>query len=215
MNIKNRIFYSVIFKIVPRNLKFKLIHRFNLWASEESISGPGSEISKTEGVVRFLEKFLKEENIKSILDIPCGDFNWMKTVNLKGIKYVGGDVVEKLIQKNRNNFGQDNIRFEVLDIINGQLPDSDLIIVRDLFIHFSQENTLKAIQNIKNSKIKYILVTTFPDSKQNKLIRDGYNYNINLQASPFNFEQPKYLIQEQIINTHERKCLGLWVVKNL
>ncbi len=215
MNIKNRIFYSVVFKIVPRNLKFKLIHKFNLWASDESISGPGSEISKTKAVVQFLINFIKEHNIKSILDIPCGDFNWMQTINLSGIKYVGGDVVEQLIKQNNKKFKSEHIQFNIIDIVNGKLPESDLIIVRDLFIHFHAENTKKAIRNIKNSNIKYILTTTFPDSKENKLIKDGYNYNINLQISPFNFTKPMHLVQEEIINGNERKCLGLWNVKDL
>ena len=96
MSIKNRTFYSVIFKIVPRNIKFKLIHKFNLWASNESISGPGSEISNTKAVVKFLNNFIKEQNIKSILDIPCGDFNWMQTVDLSGIKYIGGALFKRI-----------------------------------------------------------------------------------------------------------------------
>jgi len=215
MNIKNRIFYSVIFKIVPGNWKFKLIYKFNLWASDESISGPGSEVYKTRAVVDFLTGFIKNRKIKTILDIPCGDFNWMQTVNLSGIQYLGGDVVEQLVRQNTKQFGTENISFEIMDIITGKLPDSDLMIVRDLFIHFSQENTQKAMKNIKNSKIKYLLVTTFPDSKQNKSIRDGYNYNINLQLHPFSFNEPIFLIQEQIINNNERKCLGLWKVADL
>jgi len=31
----------------------------------------------------------EELEISSILDIPCGDFNWMKEINLDKYKYIG------------------------------------------------------------------------------------------------------------------------------
>lgn len=37
---------------------------------------------------------LKKYSIKSILDIPCGDFSWMKKIELDGIEYIGADIVK-------------------------------------------------------------------------------------------------------------------------
>jgi hypothetical protein len=39
-----------------------------------------------------------------LLDIPCGDFNWMKLLNL-GVDYIGADIVGELIAENRRRFG--------------------------------------------------------------------------------------------------------------
>ena len=39
-----------------------------------------------------------------MLDIPCGDFYWMKEVDLKDIEYIGADIVDELIKKNNDKF---------------------------------------------------------------------------------------------------------------
>jgi hypothetical protein len=139
----------------------------------------------------------------------------MKTIDLTDINYVGGDIVGKVIEDNNKRYRKENVRFELIDIIDGKLIESDLIIVRDLFIHFSIENVHAAIANIRHSKIKYILVTTWPDSKANRCIRDGYNFNINLQIEPFNFRKPLFLIEEMQDRNSERNCVGLWKVDDL
>jgi hypothetical protein len=35
-----------------------------------------------------------------MLDAPCGDFNWMKEVDLSAVHYTGGDIVEPLVNSN-------------------------------------------------------------------------------------------------------------------
>jgi cyclopropane fatty-acyl-phospholipid synthase-like methyltransferase len=50
-----------------------------------------------QNLLDLLEKFVKIFNVKTILDIGCGDFNWMKHFNFKLIDhYVGVDIVEQL-----------------------------------------------------------------------------------------------------------------------
>ena len=43
----------------------------------------------------------------SLLDAPCGDFNWMRHVPLGGVSYTGADVVPELIARNRRDYGRD------------------------------------------------------------------------------------------------------------
>jgi hypothetical protein len=40
---------------------------------------------------------MEAHDVKSLLDIPCGDFHWMRRVNLQGLSYVGADIVRELI----------------------------------------------------------------------------------------------------------------------
>ena len=55
--------------------------------------------------------------ITSVLDIPCGDFNWMQKVDLSNIEYIGADIVEELIKKNIEIYeGKNNLRFKVLNL---------------------------------------------------------------------------------------------------
>jgi hypothetical protein len=50
------------------------------FGSEESHSGHGSTLIQTENIRDEIKKIVKEKNIKSVVDIPCGDFNWMREI---------------------------------------------------------------------------------------------------------------------------------------
>lgn len=215
--LKEIIFYKILFRLMPRRMKFSTIYKYNLWNSGESLSGPGSEISKLPGIEKFLKSLIQELNIKSILDIPCGDFNWMKTVDLSGIKYVGADIIKDLVRQNRTLYGSGSKDFVVLDIIQDELPTADLVIIKDLFIHFSIPNILKSLENVRRSGSKYILTTTFPDVQENIRIKDGYNFNINLQVAPFSFGKPLYFFEEIGLQDpkHGRRGVGLWEIERL
>jgi hypothetical protein len=65
---------------------FTNIYDTRAWHSKESISGNGSELIQTEQIINELPVLLKKYNITSMLDIPCGDFNWMQHVNLDNVK---------------------------------------------------------------------------------------------------------------------------------
>jgi hypothetical protein len=41
--------------------------------------------------------------VSSILDIPCGDFNWTQSVNFGSCRYFGADIVEDLVSRTMNS----------------------------------------------------------------------------------------------------------------
>lgn len=70
---------------------------------------------------------MNDLKIKTLLDIPCGDLNWMKKVNLSDIDYIGADIVEELIETNIDQFKErTNFKFKVLNLINDCLPTCDM-----------------------------------------------------------------------------------------
>lgn len=220
MNLKtkfyNFIFYSVLFKILPRKTKFKLIYQFNLWGSAESVSGPGSETVATSGIDLFFRSIFNRYQIGTIIDLPCGDFNWMKSVDLTEVNYIGCDIIKDLIRTNSAKYSNEKIKFIELDILKDALPNGDLILIKDLFIHFSLSNIQIALTRLKASNIKYVLTTNFPDSENNILIKDGYNFNINFQKPPFNFAKSLEVFQEEIL--HDKKIfktLELWRITDI
>jgi SAM-dependent methyltransferase len=190
----------------------------NSWQGEQSRSGPGSDYEQTKYLVPELQLLLKSLNIKSILDVPCGDFNWMKEVDLSGIKYIGGDIVEPMIRKNIKKYKQKNINFEIIDIINDDLPLVDMIMVRDCFVHLPNSDIFKSIENIRSSGSKYLLTTHFSwrSENNNKNINAGAWRRLNLQQPPFNFPNPEYLIIEGNVQSNDRdKTVSLWKVKDI
>ncbi len=176
---------------------FTDIYKTNLWGSKESFSGTGSELAQTKVLREKLPKLLIELKLKSMLDIPCGDFNWLKEVDLNNISYFGADIVENLIRSNNENYYSENRKFLKLDIINDNLPKVDLILCRDLLIHFSFKDIFRSLENIKKCGSKYLLVTSNPSTKKNLNILTGQWRDLNLLLPPFSFPKPMRVIEEQ------------------
>jgi len=189
---------------------FSEIYRNNSWADSESVSGRGSTLAHTVIIRKVLPALLNELGAKSILDAPCGDFNWMQHVDLGAIEYLGADVVPELIRQNRLRYpGRE---FLVLDITKDELPVTDVILCRDCFIHLSFGHTRAAIENFKRSGSTYLLATTHTSVRQNTDTESGGGHYINLQLAPFGFPAPLRLIEEDV---ELGKCLGLWRLEDL
>lgn len=159
----------------------------------ETSSGYGSTLNLTKTVRSFLTNTILKYNIKSILDLGCGDFNWMSKIDLSNINYTGYDCHEQLIKENTIKYGKDNIKFECKDILNCNYPEVDLILCRDVMFHLNQSLAEKLLSKIKQSNSIFLLATTFPNNIKNfsqiKIssgIKEWYFHMINLDIEPFN-----------------------------
>jgi hypothetical protein len=176
----------------------------------ESVSGPGSTLNGTQNLRNELPKVLLNFQIHSLVDIPCGDFNWMKEIDLTDVDYQGFDIVTDLILDNRKKYGKKNIRFDQLDLIKNSIPKADLIICRDCLFHYSNKLIFRALENIKRSQSTFILTTTFVNVLKNEDIDSvGLFRPINLQLPPFNFPLPVLTINEES-GKSLGKVMGLW-----
>jgi hypothetical protein len=170
---------------------FEIIHETNGWNGSESVSGTGSTLEQTQAIRESLPRLIQGYGIKSLLDLPCGDFHWLSHIPLR-IDYIGGDIVEAIIKRNSTTYGHD---FRVLDITSSKLPSVDLVLTRDCFVHLSYAAIFAAVENIKASGAKYLLTTTFP-GRENRDIQTGDWRPVNLQAAPFCFPNPLEVINE-------------------
>lgn len=210
-----------VYKFKNKSAKdvFTEIYKTNRWKSLESISGEGSEIKQVETLIKELDELTVKFEISSVLDLPCGDFNWMQKVNLSKIDYLGGDIVKELIDSIVKKFKSfENVNFVVLDLINDNLPKKDLIIVRDCLVHLSYDDIFKSIKNIKASGSKFLLTTTYPNHKLNDDIITGDWRRLNLMEKPFHFPKPILTIVENCTESHGRyadKSMLLWDISKL
>ena len=108
---------------------FTQIYARNIWGSG---SGDGSLPKHTKGYRRFLERFIRDKQIKSVVDYGCGDWQFSRLINWDGVRYLGLDIVDSLIEHNLKTYRKDNITFEVLGGTPAQLPDAELIILKDV-----------------------------------------------------------------------------------
>jgi hypothetical protein len=215
VRIWNKIQYSTLALKSPHAIFNDIFHK-NKWSDAESFSGPGSNLSQTEAVRKALPQLLKEYKCRSFLDIPCGDYYWMRLVEMEGIEYIGGDIVEDLTENNQRQFGDKNHIFKHLDLLQDKIPQADFIFCRDCLVHFSFQHIFRALKNIKESGSAYLLTTTFVERDANDNILTGAWRPINLQLPPFNFPEPIQLVDEQCpVVGQSDKRLGLWKIQNL
>jgi hypothetical protein len=174
---------------------FQDIYNRNMWNSPESRSGAGSELKKTMHLAEILPPLLRGLEIHSLIDAPCGDFNWMRKVDLPIQKYLGIDVVPELIERNIQQYANDRYSFARLDITTDPLPYADMIFSRDCLQHLDNANCLKALVNFKNSGAKYLL-TSCHMIETNRDIQNGGYRPINFMRAPFNISEPLLMIPD-------------------
>lgn len=197
---------------------FTYIYKENHWRNNESASGDGSTLNETQYIRKELPLLLQQYQIKSILDIPCGDFNWMQHINLTGINYTGADIVKDLIVANSQKHSKPGIQFTNLDLTTDNLPAVDLIICRDCLVHLSQEKVIAALRNIKRSGSKYLLTTSHISAKKNRDIVTGDWRPVNLVQPPYSLPQPITQFKDTPVtgeNEFSDKVMALWEIKNL
>ena len=173
--------------------KFTQIYKNNEWADGESRSGGGSTVKRTADLRKWLLQMIEKYDIRSMLDCPCGDFNWMKEMVLpRNFIYIGADMVDEMVKNNQIKYGRSLRNFLIRDLTIDPLPRMDLILCKDLFLHLSFEDIWKVIINFKDSGARYFIVSNSYACKKNGDQKTGGTYrNINLQKEPFNF--PNYL----------------------
>ncbi len=200
---------------------FSSIYRTNRWEDPESASGTGSTLRQTSTLRRELASLFAEMRVRSVLDAPCGDLNWMKKLlKLKLIdRYIGLDIVPELIARNRERYGETEAqRFLEADIVTDDLPRVDLVLCRDCLVHLSLKDGISAIRNFKRSRSAYLLATTFPGLlKRNQDIRAGEWRPIDLQLPPFSLPPPTKVVNERNTEAgdYKEKSLGLWRLEDV
>lgn len=173
----------------------------------ESLSGPGSFLENAGDSIEFLQAIIKQKNIKTILDLGCGDWNWMSKVDLSGVNYIGWDCDEEMIKSSNEKFGSPSVLFEVKDIVTSEFPKVDLIICRDVLFHIDMNISVPLVQKIKKEKCLF-MSTTFKNTERNTNIKQytdfsnwGF-YEINLDIYPFS------LLAHEIDSRQEKKIAG-------
>lgn len=207
-----------LLRSVPRRLRgrqsvFTRIYSKNGWGSEESVSGKGSTLRETRVAREVLPALVARYGVRTLLDIPCGDCNWMREINFCGTTYIGADIVADLIDRTRATYEGPNRSFLHLDIVRDPLPVADLVLCRDCMIHLSNGDVLAALRNIRRSGSRYLLATTYTARPGNPDIVTGDWRPINLQLPPFALPPPLELISEEwdwADGYHADKCLALW-----
>lgn len=198
--------------------KFTKYYTSNFWQGAQSVSGPGSDLEQTAMIRKRLPTLFEGYGIRTVLDIPCGDFSWMKDVPLRLSQYIGADIVNDLVNTNNALYADRCRSFTKLDAVKDHLPRVDLILSRDCLVHFSASDVIAALRNFQRSRSSYLLTTTFTGRQHNISIETGRWRPINLEAPPFNLLSPMEIINEHCTQDGGRysdKSLALWKLQHI
>lgn len=164
----------------------------------ESASGSGSRVEATGPVRALIEETIEKYGVRSILDLGCGDWNWMRLVRLyspsdgERVRYEGWESNAKLVDMLNKTYGDGATRFYVKDVASEEFPTADLIIARDILFHMPIAVSETVVVEARR-KCRYFLSTSHADVKENngpqptKIKVDGWGfYRMNLHIKPFN-----------------------------
>ncbi|MBX9924448.1 MAG: class I SAM-dependent methyltransferase [Rhabdochlamydiaceae bacterium] len=173
-------------------------------------SGEGSDPQNALPYLGFLQNFLRENDINSVVDVGSGDWRLSNKIDWSGIEYLGVDVVPFLIDYNNRVFGASNIHFELADGVREDLPAADLLICKDVLQHLPIEDVQSFFKQLH--KYKYALLTNDvnPDTlkSDNRNIVAGEYRPIALTETPFNLRAETVLCYRCVGG--EVKLVLLW-----
>jgi hypothetical protein len=187
----------------------------NYWGCGESRSGFGSTVDYTANIRRELPPLFARLGVKTLLDAPCGDYNWFRLIP-RGpeLTYLGGDIVDSIVQQNAEKYRGPTTSFRVIDITRDPLPAVDLWLCRDCLFHLSHRDLLQALKNFLASDITYLLTSLHPEIRANTDIATGSFRMLNLELPPYDFG-PALCYIDDYIEGFPRRQLGLWTRKEL
>jgi hypothetical protein len=206
--------HDLALKLLSRRSIFSRAYKSGAWGSEESGSGIGSELGATESLREYLPGLFKRLGVRKLLDAPCGDWNWMRLVDLEGIDYVGVDVVPEVIARNQAAHAAPGVRFNVADITRDDLPSADLILCRDCWVHLSFRDAASVLENFRRCGAPWLLISNSPRMSENRNQLTGLSWRyLNLHRPPFNF--PAGLeARKDHYDTHDFQ-ITLWRIADL
>jgi Methyltransferase domain len=125
-------------------------------------------------VGRFLQSFPEKPDV---VDLGCGDFNVGSQIRAHCGSYVACDIVESLIDFNRSKFNDLHVDFRVLDLAKDALPKAEVVFVRQVLQHLSNDKIVTALQKIAQS-YRYLVLT------EHVPVDAGFTHNVDKPSGP-------------------------------
>jgi hypothetical protein len=186
---------------------FSKIYEKKMWGGEgfDYFSGHGSHLQAHIGPYkRSVSEFLAQFPIPmNVVDLGCGDFHVGSQIRSNAGSYIACDVVDKLILRNKTTYANLDVDFRVLDIVKDDLPQGDVVIIRQVLQHLSNSAIMRVVEKLKI--FSYVIITEFvptgnfvPNLDQqtgafSRLAR-GVQSGIVLTSEPFNLSVKKETI---------------------
>jgi SAM-dependent methyltransferase len=202
--------HTLRLRLRSREEIYSAAYESKVWRSDESGSGTGSELRATAELRSRLPALLQRLGVRTFLDAPCGDWNWMRLIDLPVERYIGIDIVPAVIESNQKRYGSNKIRFACLDLTTDPLPAADLVLCRACLFHLSFADGRAVLNNFKKTGATYLLTNYFTDVARNVDQFTGVPWRpLDLRLPPFGLPEPIESFHDHgdVVPT---LVLGLW-----
>ncbi len=135
---------------------------------------------------QVLDRFMKEHDVKSVLDFGCGDGQFSKQVDWAGRDYLGVDIVPGAIERALKDCdGKEGMTFQVIDPVGWEPPSVDLTICKDVLVHVPDSEAVTIIRKLLLASKDVLFVQDRPSIGRNiDGVRGGHR-GVDLSAPPF------------------------------
>jgi SAM-dependent methyltransferase len=177
---------------------FADIYKKGAWGKNDAdagSSGFGSTLRATAVYRAFLAQFMKEAEVRSVVDAGCGDWEFSQAIDWKGIDYKGYDIVPSVIEHDKQKFGKPGVQFFAANIVETDLPAADLLITKHVLQHLPNAAVQKFLGQL--SKYKHVLIMSSVGERslsgRNEDIAAGGFRALDITKPPFNVPGAKLL----------------------
>lgn len=139
---------------------FSEIYKSQLWGADSETgycSGSGSRGRNAAAYVNFVRSYIDHHQIRSVVDLGCGDFFIGAKIAKEVESYVGIDVVQDLIRNNNEIYASKKVSFLCKNIVTDPLPPGELCLIRQVFQHLSNSEIANVLKKL--SIYKHVLIT--------------------------------------------------------
>jgi SAM-dependent methyltransferase len=165
---------------------FERIYAHNDWGHG---SGEGSLALHVRPYVKFLQRFLRLRRVASVVDLGCGDLHFSQMIRWDDIEYRGYDIVPAVVAANRLRFQTQQISFHEIGTDFSDLPPADLLIVKDVLQHWSDETVTRFLPVLSRYRCALITNCVNPAGPTANLpISDGGFRCVDVRLPPFHVD---------------------------
>ena len=200
---------------------FGEIYEKNVWGGEkgEFYSGDGSGERYATIYAETIRKFIAENKIKRVVDLGCGDFRVASKFVSDAFNYTGCDVVFSLVKHLNENYKSERVEFKCVNIIEDELPDGDLCLIRQVLQHLSNAEIKQVLENAR--KYKYLIVTEHYPNEKNEFVpnldiphgpsvRVQFDSAVVLDKPPFDLKNTTLLLD---VEAEDKTRLKTFLIK--
>ncbi len=130
---------------------FERIYHAKIWCGGDAFSPNSGTGSTGRYVVEYcalITAVLRQNNVRSLADLGCGNFNTGRVLAGMAESYTGVDIAQPVIDVNTRVHAGEGVRFVRADLTRDALPPADAAILRQVLQHLTNAEVASALRNV-------------------------------------------------------------------